>query len=78
LIEEYRPRISENRLLRRKFGPKREEAAGQWRKLHNEELLVFWYAVCGYRHTHIYTQKVYFIYQFTTYFGPDKPSSGES
>jgi hypothetical protein len=27
-----------NRLLRRKFGPKRDEVTGGWRKLHNEEL----------------------------------------
>jgi hypothetical protein len=26
------------RVLRRIFGPKRDEAAGEWRKLHNEEL----------------------------------------
>jgi hypothetical protein len=31
-------RLSENRLLRRIFGPKREEVAGGWRRLHNEEL----------------------------------------
>jgi hypothetical protein len=28
----------ENRVLRRKFGPKRDEATGEWRRLHNEEL----------------------------------------
>jgi len=28
----------ENRLLRRIFGPKRDEVTGEWRKLHNEEL----------------------------------------
>jgi hypothetical protein len=27
----------ENRVLRRIFGPKRDEVTGQWRKLHNEE-----------------------------------------
>jgi hypothetical protein len=27
-----------NRVLRRIFGPKRDEATGEWRKLHNEEL----------------------------------------
>ena len=27
----------ENRVLRRVFGPKREEVTGKWRKLHNEE-----------------------------------------
>jgi hypothetical protein len=31
--------VSENRVLRRIFGPKREEVAGGWRRLHNEELL---------------------------------------
>jgi hypothetical protein len=30
-------RISENRVLRRIFGPKREEMAGDWRRLHNEK-----------------------------------------
>jgi hypothetical protein len=31
-------RVSENRVLRRIFGPKRDELTGGWRKLHNEEL----------------------------------------
>jgi hypothetical protein len=30
--------VFENRVLRRIFGPKREETTGEWRKLHNEEL----------------------------------------
>jgi hypothetical protein len=30
--------VFENRLPRRVFGPKRDEVAGEWRKLHNEEL----------------------------------------
>jgi len=30
--------VFENRVLRRIFGPKREEVTGKWRKLHNEEL----------------------------------------
>jgi hypothetical protein len=30
--------VFENRVLRRVFGPKREEVAGGWRKLHYEEL----------------------------------------
>jgi hypothetical protein len=34
---EYRLRVFENRVLRRIFGPKREED-GSWRKLHNDEL----------------------------------------
>jgi hypothetical protein len=28
----------ENRVLRRMFGPRRDEVTGEWRKLHNEEL----------------------------------------
>jgi hypothetical protein len=30
--------MSENRVLRRIFGPEKEEMAGSWRRLHNEEL----------------------------------------
>jgi hypothetical protein len=30
------------RLLRRIFGPKRDEVMGEWRKMHNEELLNFY------------------------------------
>jgi hypothetical protein len=37
LGEEHRLRVSENRVLRKTFGPKREED-GSWRKLHNDEL----------------------------------------
>jgi hypothetical protein len=37
LREEHRLRAFENRVLRRIFGPKREED-GSWRKLHNDEL----------------------------------------
>jgi hypothetical protein len=37
LGEEHRLRIFENTVLRRIFGPKREED-GSWRKLHNDEL----------------------------------------
>jgi hypothetical protein len=31
-------RVFENRVLRRVFGPKRDEMMGDWRKLHSEEL----------------------------------------
>jgi hypothetical protein len=31
-------RVFENRVLRRIFGPQRDEVIGGWRKLHNEEL----------------------------------------
>jgi hypothetical protein len=30
--------VKKNRVLRRIFGPKRDEVTGGWRKLHNEEL----------------------------------------
>jgi hypothetical protein len=30
--------VFENRVLKRIFGPKRDEVIGEWRKLHNEEL----------------------------------------
>jgi hypothetical protein len=30
--------VFENRVLRRIFGPKRDEVSGGWRNLHNEEL----------------------------------------
>jgi hypothetical protein len=39
LREERRLRLFENRVLRRLFGPKRDEVTGEWRKLHNEVLL---------------------------------------
>ena len=38
LREERRLRASENSVLRRVFGPKRDEVTGERRKLHNEEL----------------------------------------
>jgi hypothetical protein len=38
LREEHRLRVFENRVMRRIFGPKRDEVTGEWRKLHNGEL----------------------------------------
>jgi hypothetical protein len=38
LREESRLRVFENRLLRRMFGPRRDEVTGEWRKLHNEQI----------------------------------------
>jgi hypothetical protein len=38
LREERSLRVSENRVWRRVFGPKRDEVTGEWRKLHNKEL----------------------------------------
>jgi len=38
VIEKHRLRLFENRVLRRVFGPRRDEVTDEWRKLHNEEL----------------------------------------
>jgi hypothetical protein len=37
-MEERRLMVFENRVLKKKFGPKRDEVTGEWRRLHNEEL----------------------------------------
>jgi hypothetical protein len=37
-VNKHRQRLFENRVLRRIFGPKRDEVTGEWRKLHNEEI----------------------------------------
>jgi hypothetical protein len=36
--------VTENRVLRRVFGPKRDEVTGDWMKLHNEELNDLYYS----------------------------------
>jgi uncharacterized membrane protein len=38
LREKHRLKVFEKRVLRRIFGPKRDEVTGEWKKLHNEEL----------------------------------------
>ena len=38
LWEERKLRVFENMVLRRIFGPRRDEVMGEWRRLHNEEL----------------------------------------
>jgi len=38
LREERKLRVFENMVLRRIFGPRREEVMGEWRRLHNQEL----------------------------------------
>jgi hypothetical protein len=42
LREEHRLRVFENRVVRRIFGPKRDEVTGEWRKLHSEELHILY------------------------------------
>jgi hypothetical protein len=43
LREERRLRVFENRVLRRIFGPKRDEVTGKWRRIHNNELYALYY-----------------------------------
>jgi hypothetical protein len=43
LREEHRLRVFENGVLRRIFGPKRDEVTGDWRKLNKEELHIVTY-----------------------------------
>jgi len=38
LREECKLRVFENRVLRRIFGPKRDDVTGEWKRLHNKEL----------------------------------------
>ena len=40
LREEHKLRVFENRVLRRIFGPRRDGVTGEWRKLHNEGLMI--------------------------------------
>ena len=49
LKEERKLRVFENMVLRRIFGPRRDEVTGEWRRLHNEELndLYFSPILCG-------------------------------
>ena len=42
LREKRRQRVFENRVLRRVFGSKRDVVTGEWRKLHNEEIMVLY------------------------------------
>jgi hypothetical protein len=42
LMEEYRLRVCEERVIRRTLRLNREEVAGGWRRLHNEELHKWW------------------------------------
>jgi hypothetical protein len=37
-MEECRPRVFQNRVLRRIFGPQRDDVTDVWRKLHTEKL----------------------------------------
>jgi hypothetical protein len=44
LREEHRLKVFENRVLRRIFGPERDEVMGGWRKQHNEQLREFYFS----------------------------------
>jgi hypothetical protein len=41
--EEHRLMVFENRVLRRIYGPRRDEGTGEWRKLHNEDFIICTY-----------------------------------
>jgi hypothetical protein len=41
LREKHRLRVFENRVLRRIFGPKRDEAMGEWRKLQKRSFIIY-------------------------------------
>jgi hypothetical protein len=47
LREELRLKAFENRVLRRVFGPNRDEGTGEWRKLHEEYICTFYPILCG-------------------------------
>jgi hypothetical protein len=42
LREERNLRVFENMVLRRIFGPRRDEVTGEWRRLYNEEINVLY------------------------------------
>jgi hypothetical protein len=42
LREECRLRVFKNRVLRRMFGPKRDEVTWEWSRLHNKELFALY------------------------------------
>jgi hypothetical protein len=44
LREENRLRVLENKVLRRIFGPKRDQVTGEWRRLHNKELYALYFS----------------------------------
>jgi len=44
LREERKLKLFENMVLRRIFGPRRDEVMGEWRRLHNEELNDMYFA----------------------------------
>ena len=47
LREVRKLRVFENKVLRRIFGPRRDEVTGEWRRLHNEELNDLYPILCG-------------------------------
>jgi hypothetical protein len=49
LREEHRLRVFDNRVLRKVFGPRRDEVTWEWRKLHNEKLCTPYPIMCGWK-----------------------------
>jgi hypothetical protein len=46
LTEEHRLRVFENRVLRKKFGPKKDEVTGEWRQREREDCITRSFMVC--------------------------------
>jgi len=65
-------RVFEKRMLRRIFGPKRDDVTGEWRKLHNEELYDLYTSHNILFSFFLSSCPLYFVFiiffQFTSYF----------
>jgi hypothetical protein len=49
--EEHKLTVFKNRVLRKIFGPKRDEVTGEWERLHNEELNdLHYFMICTAHH----------------------------
>jgi hypothetical protein len=66
LRQGHRLRVFENRVLRRIFGPKRNEVTGGWRKLHNEDQLISSF------HNSVHLLTLFHFSVFYIYFKPER------
>jgi hypothetical protein len=67
LREELSLKVFENRVLRRIFGPKRDELTGEWRELHNEDnfngsTVNFYFSTIMYQQMHLRVIKIFIYY----------------
>jgi hypothetical protein len=67
--------VFENRVLRRIFGPKRDEVTGEWRRLHYEELydLYSWTLLHGVNHMSYGVRDI--LFTIMTRLRPGQPRS---